>query len=57
MFYFQMIITFPVCFTLTFKYAEVQNVHSDGSLALHTRNLNYGKVGKINDIIRSSSDT
>lgn len=26
--------------------AEVQNVHSDGSLALHTRNLNYGKLGQ-----------
>lgn len=24
--------------------AEVQNIHSDGSIALHTRNLNYGKV-------------
>ena len=26
------------------QYAEVQNVHQDGSLTLHTRNLNYGKV-------------
>lgn len=26
--------------------AEVQNIHSDGSLALHTRNLNYGKLGQ-----------
>ena len=26
--------------------AEVQNVHSDGSLSLHTRNLNYGKLGQ-----------
>ena len=29
-----------------FVKAEIQNVHSDGSLALHTRNLNYGKVNK-----------
>jgi exosome complex component RRP4 len=24
----------------------VQNIHSDGSLTLHTRNLNYGKLGQ-----------
>ncbi|RNA38155.1 exosome complex component RRP4 [Brachionus plicatilis] len=34
--------------------AEVQNVHSDGSLSLHTRNLNYGKLGQ-GCLIRVSS--
>lgn len=29
-------------------YAEVQLVHQDGQLTLHTRNLNYGKLGQGN---------
>jgi len=34
--------------------AEVQTVHQDGSLTLHTRNMNYGKLGQGNLIQVSS---
>ena len=27
--------------------AEIQSVYSDGSLALHTRSVKYGKVGDL----------